>query len=165
MKTDKSILVALFILIILIALLLFFSLKRDEDISKAIKDLKQSAVLNAQAEVDYDKIQVLIEETVRKEIEKSVLSQTNRPGINGNNGIDGQNGLNGRDGQNGLSVYDLWLEAGNYGSLEEFLESIKGEKGDQGPVPILRNNNCDNEVQYKLPTDMFWQVVPCVENK
>lgn len=32
----------------------------------------------------------------------------------------------------GKSAYDLWIEEGNEGSVEDFLNSLKGEKGDQG---------------------------------
>ena len=48
-------------------------------------------------------------------------------------------------GENGKSAYDLWLDAGNSGTVEEFLESLKGadgaqgekgEKGDQGEQGI-----------------------------
>lgn len=32
----------------------------------------------------------------------------------------------------GISVYDLWLQAGNTGTIEEFLASLQGEDGDPG---------------------------------
>ena len=35
-------------------------------------------------------------------------------------------------GEAGKSAYDLWLDAGNSGTVEEFLESLKGETGAQG---------------------------------
>lgn len=34
--------------------------------------------------------------------------------------------------QEGLSAYDLWLKAGNKGTMEDFLESLKGSDGDNG---------------------------------
>jgi len=36
------------------------------------------------------------------------------------------------DGLNGLSAYELWLEAGNVGSLADFLNSLVGEAGADG---------------------------------
>lgn len=47
------------------------------------------------------------------------------------NGADGQNGLNGSQGD---SAYDLWLTyPENDGkTLDDFFESLKGEKGDNG---------------------------------
>ena len=38
--------------------------------------------------------------------------------------------FNGEDGQDGKSAYEVWLDEGNFGTEEDFLESIKGEKGD-----------------------------------
>lgn len=42
---------------------------------------------------------------------------------------NGANGENGKDGVNGKSAYELWLELGNEGSLEDFLTSLKGKDG------------------------------------
>ena len=39
------------------------------------------------------------------------------PGING---INGRDGIDGVDGVNGKSAYDLWIEAGHSGTLEDF---------------------------------------------
>lgn len=39
-------------------------------------------------------------------------------------------GEDGEDGQDGKSAYQIWLDEGNFGTEEDFLESIKGEKGD-----------------------------------
>lgn len=48
--------------------------------------------------------------------------------------ITGPQGLKGDSGQNGKSAYQLWLEEGNLGTKEEFLASLKGEKGDAAEV-------------------------------
>lgn len=39
-------------------------------------------------------------------------------------------GQDGEDGEDGKSAYQIWLDEGNVGTEEDFLESIKGEKGD-----------------------------------
>ena len=39
-------------------------------------------------------------------------------------------GQDGEDGDDGKSAYEIWLDEGNVGTEEDFLESIKGEKGD-----------------------------------
>ena len=39
-------------------------------------------------------------------------------------------GQDGEDGDDGKSAYEIWLDEGNAGTEEDFLESIKGEKGD-----------------------------------
>lgn len=50
-------------------------------------------------------------------------------GASGLNGKDGTNGTNGKDGENGKSAYELAVEAGFSGTLEEWLESLKGKDG------------------------------------
>ena len=37
-----------------------------------------------------------------------------------------------KEGPRGKSAYELWLEAGNTGSLQDFLDSLKGEDGQDG---------------------------------
>ena len=52
---------------------------------------------------------------------------------NGIDGQDGQDGANGQDGSNGIdglagkSAYEIWLELGNEGTEEDFLNSLKVE--------------------------------------
>lgn len=41
-------------------------------------------------------------------------------------------GTQGEDGVDGKSAYEIWLEAGNTGTEEDFLISLVGEKGDDG---------------------------------
>ena len=38
----------------------------------------------------------------------------------------------GADGTDGKSVYDIWLDAGNTGSDEDFLDSLRGDPGNMG---------------------------------
>ena len=55
-------------------------------------------------------------------------------GGSGSGGTGGGNsGIVGEKGEDGKSAYELWLEAGNYGTVEDFLESLKGKPGPQGP--------------------------------
>ena len=54
----------------------------------------------------------------------------------GPQGPQGETGLQGPQGNQGLvgeSAYQLWLDAGNKGTIQDFLNSLKGPKGDQGP--------------------------------
>jgi hypothetical protein len=46
--------------------------------------------------------------------------------------IGGIKGDKGDAGANGASAYQLWLAAGNVGTIDDFLASSKGEKGDKG---------------------------------
>ena len=51
-------------------------------------------------------------------------------GAPGKDGADGKDGLDGADGQ---SAYALWLALGNTGSETDFINSLKGDTGTQGP--------------------------------
>ena len=56
-------------------------------------------------------------------------------GLGGSGGSDG-----GGSGTDGKSAYDLWLEAGNTGAVEDFLFSLIGNQGPQGdPGPSSFN--------------------------
>lgn len=57
------------------------------------------------------------------------------PGADGKDGAPGADGCDGQDGADGKSAYEIWLDAGNTGTEEEFLSSLKGEKGDTGEIP------------------------------
>ncbi len=47
-------------------------------------------------------------------------------------GCSGKDGTNGQDGADGKSAYQIWLELGNEGSEQDFIDWLKGEKGDTG---------------------------------
>ena len=49
-----------------------------------------------------------------------------KDGVNGTNGINGINGVDGKDGKDGKSAYEIWLEQGNTGSEQDFLDWLKG---------------------------------------
>ena len=46
--------------------------------------------------------------------------------------IQGPAGTNGKDGENGKSAYQIWLEQGNTGSEQDYLNSLKGKDGENG---------------------------------
>ena len=50
--------------------------------------------------------------------------------------IQGPAGSPGKDGTNGKSAYQIWLDNGNVGTEEEYLASLKGEKGEDGVTPV-----------------------------
>lgn len=43
-------------------------------------------------------------------------------------GEDGVDGKDGADGSNGKSAYEMWIDAGNTGTEEDFLNSLKVKK-------------------------------------
>ena len=53
-------------------------------------------------------------------------------GADGADGVNGADGMDGADGADGLSAYDLWLAAGNTGSVEDFLAGLVGQDGADG---------------------------------
>ena len=50
----------------------------------------------------------------------------------GDKGDTGDPGQDGEDGDDGKSAYEVWLDEGNVGTEEDFLESLKGENGVDG---------------------------------
>ncbi|NNL92575.1 MAG: collagen-like protein, partial [Saprospiraceae bacterium] len=52
------------------------------------------------------------------------------PGLQGPPGIDGIDGI---DGEDGLSAFEIWLDQGNTGTIEDFLMSTGGSIGPEGP--------------------------------
>ncbi len=54
------------------------------------------------------------------------------PGIPGAPGMPGIDGSNGQSGIDGRSAYQLWLDVGNVGTEEQYIDSLKGPKGDAG---------------------------------
>ena len=66
--------------------------------------------------------------------------------------IAGPQGERGETGQRGLSAYEIWLKAGNLGTEEDFLASLKGEQGDPfDPTKIVEFNVED----YTCPIQMI----------
>ena len=53
-------------------------------------------------------------------------------GEKGDTGESGQDGVNGHDGLDGKSAYQIWLEEGNSGTEQDFLNSLKGADGIDG---------------------------------
>ena len=61
--------------------------------------------------------------------------QDGAEGLQGPTGPAGPSGLagnSGNDGQDGLSSYGIWLDLGNTGTQEDFIDSLTGPEGPQG---------------------------------
>ena len=58
--------------------------------------------------------------------------------LRGSDGADGKDGVGtpGKDGENGKSSYQIWLDAGNTGTEQDYLDSLKGEDGQDGYTPV-----------------------------
>lgn len=81
----------------------------------------------------------------------SLVGQVGEPGVCtiGETGAIGSTGPAGADGSDGLSAYQVWLSNGNYGTEDDFFDSLqgatgatgatgaKGDTGDQGPAGAI----------------------------
>ena len=65
---------------------------------------------------------------------KGETGLTGAPGKDGAQGPQGIQGPKGDTGATGKSAYQIWIDQGNSGSESEFIASLKGAKGDQGPI-------------------------------
>ena len=57
--------------------------------------------------------------------EKGDKGDKGDPGIDGKDGEDGADGIDGSDGADGKSAYEIWLEQGNTGTEEDFLNWLR----------------------------------------
>ena len=55
-------------------------------------------------------------------------------GPTGPQGPQGVAGTEGTDGTNGLSAYETWLNLGNTGTEQDFIDSLTGPQGETGPL-------------------------------
>ena len=55
-------------------------------------------------------------------------------GPTGPQGPQGVAGTEGADGANGLSAYETWLNLGNSGTEQDFIDSLTGPQGETGPL-------------------------------
>ncbi len=70
--------------------------------------------------------------TIGPQGEKGDTGDTGAQGPQGEKGETGAQGATGPKGDSGESAYDVWLANGHSGSEEDFLNWLKGEKGDTG---------------------------------
>ena len=91
------------------------------DSTLAAKILEIDSKLEDMTELEQD-----LEDKVESGYFKGEKGDTGEPGQNGTNGIDGQ------DGADGKSAYQIWLDEGNVGTEQDFLDSLRGEDGING---------------------------------
>ena len=77
------------------------------------------------ANVDPENIEALVNEKVSEAIENGEIIV----------GADGKDGKDGVDGSDGKSAYELAVENGFNGTVEEWLDSLKGEPGSSSADP------------------------------
>lgn len=77
--------------------------------------------------------------------DKGETGDVGAKGDKGDKGDAGNNGLDGVDGADGKSAYQIWLDAGNQGTEEDFISYLKGDKGDKGEQGI-KGDKGDNGI-------------------
>lgn len=70
-------------------------------------------------------------------------------GVPGKDGIDGKNGVNGKDGSDGKSAYQSWLDLGNTGTEQDFIDSLRGSQGEKGQDGVNGTNGQDGYTPVK----------------
>ena len=98
-----------------------------------------------------------------------VAGPTGPVGEVGLTGAPGENGMNGAPGDNGLSAYEIWLNLGNSGSEQDFIDSLAGEDGVAGVDGLNGANGAagaagaagENGLGYNLEVPaVYWAYVP-----
>jgi len=69
-------------------------------------------------------------------------SDTDNNGKTVNYSLDGLKEFFGT-GKEGKSAYEVWLSDGNVGTVDDYLASLKGEKGDSGTAILMYNDIFD----------------------
>ncbi len=64
---------------------------------------------------------------------KGDKGDTGAQGLQGSQGLPGTDGVDGLDGK---SAYQIWLDQGNSGTEQDFLDSLEGEQGPPGVITI-----------------------------
>ena len=59
---------------------------------------------------------------------------TGAQGSQGAQGVQGSQGVPGEPGAAGKSAYQVWLDLGNQGTEQDFIDSLRGPPGDPGPA-------------------------------
>ena len=95
------------------------------------------------SEVDGETIPVITIEDFEKRFAEAIKNAKGDKGERGADGKDGINGTNGRDGidgkngQDGKSAYQIWLDLGNSGSEQEFINSLKPKVERRAPTGYI----------------------------
>lgn len=157
MKNDKKTLLALVVLILLIVWLIMISLNNKTASDQQNIKINRLAEDNQALEVKLSEIQP-IKGTDGKTPVLGVdytNGKNGTPGVKGDTGAQGAAGTPGKDGNDGKSAYQIAVDNGFKGSEKDWLDSLKGTKGD--PAPELDINCVNGLIAKKYTGDLFWQ--------
>jgi len=93
------------------------------------------------------------------------VGATGPSGPAGPAGPQGIAGADGEDGNNGLSAYEIWLDLGNTGTEQDFIDSLVGPEGPQGaqgpqgnPGTTISNNGTGSIEKIASIGDYNWDI-------
>ena len=89
--------------------------------------------------------QLILDELAKIDIPKGEKGDKGDTGEQGEQGIQGEKGEAGHDGNNGLSAYELAVENGFNGALDDWLSSLNGSDGAIGEKGADGANGVDGE--------------------
>ena len=69
--------------------------------------------------------------------DKGDTGERGADGKDGTNGVDGRDGIDGKNGQDGKSAYQIWLDLGNSGSEQDFINSLKSQNERHAPTGYI----------------------------
>jgi len=118
--------------------------EQKENLVSAVNEIK-SDLTNVESVTDYAQLSTLIASKAEKSTVGTLSNLTTTAKTNLVNSINevnsnlqnieltpGADGQDGQDGADGLSAYEIWLNAGNTGTEQDFLASLAGTAGTDG---------------------------------
>ena len=69
--------------------------------------------------------------------DKGDTGERGADGKDGINGTNGRDGIDGKNGQDGKSAYQIWLDLGNSGSKQDFINSLKAQSERHAPTGYM----------------------------
>lgn len=122
--------------------------KEDRKYIYPDKDQILLTLTNNLMDVEGDLINVITIEQLRKEIAESggagvpvvgPKGDSGPKGDKGDPGPAGERGPAGKDGKDGKSAYQIWLDLGNTGSEQDFIDSLKPKSDESNKVSEARH--------------------------
>lgn len=148
MKSDRKLLLAVIILMSLVLVLIFITLRKEDAVDRAVKEIKEMQIVTDP---------------------KPMKAVDGRTPVLGQDYFNGKDGQDGKQGEPGASAYDIAVKNGFKGNEQQWLASlkgkdgkdgkgIKGDKGDKGDAADEIELDClVGIVMKKRITDDFWQ--------
>lgn len=105
------------------------------------------------------------------DLEEDLENKVQSGYFKGDKGDTGDPGQDGEDGDDGKSAYEIWLDEGNVGTEEDFLESLKGENGTDGEdgqdgqdgrTPVKGTDYWTTQDKQEIVTDVETDLQPTI---